>query len=222
MAKELYVGHLPYEATNEDLRRLFSVAGTVTSVHIITDPVSGKSKGCGYVRMSSEEELQEAIDCLDGALVEGLQITVSIARPQKPQAAGGRPGPARRSPAPKAGSPQRRQCRAAQNCVETAKPAQPATTARPATSRAAVRPASANGWTVIAGAPPLHRSVISSRPCPACRRVNRPVHAVRTPIASNAASCLGTQNAPPVCTSRSPAARCAAQQRQRPWPGWPG
>lgn len=85
MAKELYVGHLPYSATAEDLRKLFSVAGTVTSVHIITDPASGKSKGCGYVRMSSEAELQEAIECLDGALMENLIISVSIARPQKPQ-----------------------------------------------------------------------------------------------------------------------------------------
>ena len=85
MAKELYVGHLPYETTVDDLRRLFSVAGTVTSVHIITDPVSGKSKGCGYVRMAEEEQLKEAIDCLDGALVENMTITVSIANPQKAQ-----------------------------------------------------------------------------------------------------------------------------------------
>lgn len=90
MAKELYVGHLPYEATQDDLRRLFSVAGTVTSVHIITDPETGKSKGCGYVRMENEEQLQEAIDCLDGALMENRQITVSIANPQKPPAK--RPG----------------------------------------------------------------------------------------------------------------------------------
>lgn len=101
MAKELYVGHLPYEATNDDLRKMFSVAGTVTSVHIITDPVSGKSKGCGYVRMSSEEELQEAINCLDGALMDNLTITVSIARPQKPQPAGRKPGGPRRTDAPR-------------------------------------------------------------------------------------------------------------------------
>ena len=87
MAKELYVGHLPYEATNDDLRRMFTVAGEVTSVHIITDPVTGKSKGCGYVRMASEEQLQEAIDCLDGALMENRIITVCIATPQKPQKA---------------------------------------------------------------------------------------------------------------------------------------
>ena len=45
MAKELYVGHLPYEITNDELKTLFAVAGTVTSVHVITDPVTGKSKG---------------------------------------------------------------------------------------------------------------------------------------------------------------------------------
>jgi RNA recognition motif-containing protein len=137
MAKELYVGHLPYEATNDDLRRLFSVAGTVTSVHIITDPVSGKSKGCGYVRMSSEEELQEAITCLDGALMEGLQITVSIARPQKPQAAGNKPGaPRRKAIAPKTGNPRSADSTAPRKpASRPAKPAAPATKARPTTSR---------------------------------------------------------------------------------------
>ena len=88
MAKELYIGQMSYEATEDDLRRTFSVAGTVTSVHIITDPVTGKSKGCGYVRMSSDAELQEAIDCLDGALLIDRVISVSIARPQKPKPAG--------------------------------------------------------------------------------------------------------------------------------------
>ena len=83
MSKELYVGHISYETTEEDLRRLFAVAGTVTSVHIITDPQSGKSKGCAYVRMSTVEDIQEAINSLDGALVEGRLITVSVARPQK-------------------------------------------------------------------------------------------------------------------------------------------
>ncbi|HKZ15971.1 MAG TPA: RNA-binding protein [Geobacteraceae bacterium] len=94
MGRELYVGHLSYEATEDDLRRTFAVAGTVTSVHIITDPESGKSKGCAYVRMSSAEEAKEAIDCLDGALLGSLVISVSEARPQKKQAgpSGGRKG----------------------------------------------------------------------------------------------------------------------------------
>ncbi|BBA69848.1 RNA recognition motif domain-containing protein [Geobacter sulfurreducens] len=107
MAKELYVGHMSYEATEDDLRRLFSVAGTVTSVHIITDPESGRSKGCGYVRMLTEEEAKEAIETLDGALLRNRVITVSVARPQKQatrpaprrgkSGPGGRPGKKRPS-----------------------------------------------------------------------------------------------------------------------------
>jgi len=87
MAKELYVGNLSYDATEDDLRRMFAVAGTVTSVHIITDPATGASKGCAYVRMATDEDLKEAVDSLDGALMGDRLMTVSIARPQKPRVA---------------------------------------------------------------------------------------------------------------------------------------
>ncbi len=90
MRRELYVGSLPYETTEDDLRRLFSVAGNVQSVHLITDPVSGSSKGCGYVKMTTVSEALEAINCLDGALLDGRIIAVSIAREQKPQPKGER------------------------------------------------------------------------------------------------------------------------------------
>jgi RNA recognition motif-containing protein len=85
MSRELYVGSLSYKATEDDLRRTFAVAGTVQSVHLITDPVTGASKGCGYVKMTTEAEAKEAIACLDGALLIDRVIEVSIARPQKPQ-----------------------------------------------------------------------------------------------------------------------------------------
>jgi len=85
MRRELYVGNLPFETTEDDLRRLFSVSGNVQSVHIITDKESGKSKGCGYVKMTNEAEAKDALDSLDGALLEGRLITVSEAREQKPQ-----------------------------------------------------------------------------------------------------------------------------------------
>lgn len=84
MSRELYVGSLPFETTEEDLRRIFSVAGTVQSVHIITDRDSGNSKGCGYVKMTTESEAKEAINSLDGATIGHRIITVSIAREQKP------------------------------------------------------------------------------------------------------------------------------------------
>lgn len=91
MRRELYVGNLPFEATEDDLRRLFTVAGTVQSVHIITDRDSGKSKGCGYVKMTTEDEARDAIRSLDGALLQSRIIAVSEAREQKPVKGGARP-----------------------------------------------------------------------------------------------------------------------------------
>ncbi len=88
MSKELYVGNLPPEYGEEELRRLFRVAGTVSYIHLVTDPRSGESKGCGYVKMSSEAEAKAAIECLDGARVENHNLKVSIARPQKPKGPG--------------------------------------------------------------------------------------------------------------------------------------
>lgn len=84
MNRELYVGSIPFESTEEDLVRLFSVSGRVQSVHIITDKISGKSKGCGYVKMSTIEEAKDAINSLDGALLDNRKITVAEAREQKP------------------------------------------------------------------------------------------------------------------------------------------
>ena len=88
MGKELYVRHISEKATENDLRRLFAVAGTVTSVHLISDPQSGQFKGCGYVRMATDAEAREAIDTLDGALLIDRVVMVGEARPQKPK---GRP-----------------------------------------------------------------------------------------------------------------------------------
>ncbi len=102
MGKELYVGHISEKATENDLLKLFSVAGTVTSVHLITDPQTGEFKGCGYVRMATDAEAKEAIDTLDGALLIDRIVLVSEARPQKPKgrpfgAGRGKPGPANRA-----------------------------------------------------------------------------------------------------------------------------
>ena len=67
---------------------MFAVTGTVTSLHLITDPETGEFKRCGYVRMSTDAEVADAIETLDGALLIDQIITVSLARPQKPK---GRP-----------------------------------------------------------------------------------------------------------------------------------
>ena len=85
MSKELYVGSISTSATEEDLRKLFSVIGTVTSVHLITDKETGEFKRCGYVRMATEDEAKEAVTDLDGALLIDTVITVSKARPQVQQ-----------------------------------------------------------------------------------------------------------------------------------------
>jgi RNA recognition motif-containing protein len=99
MSKDLYVTHLPPEYGEAELRRLFSVAGTVSYIHLVTDPKTGQSKGCAYVKMSSEREAKEGIDCLDGARIESHTLAVKIALPQKPKA----PGTGRRPFKPRGG-----------------------------------------------------------------------------------------------------------------------
>lgn len=84
MAKELYVGHISENANEEDVRKLFSVMGTVTSVHLIFDPETKEFKRCGYVRMAADVDFESVVETLDGALLVDRVITVSIARPQIP------------------------------------------------------------------------------------------------------------------------------------------
>jgi RNA recognition motif-containing protein len=90
MGRELFVRHISDKAAEDDLRKLFAVAGTVTSVHLITDPVTGEFKGCAFVKMATDSEAREAITTLDGALLINRVIEVSEARPQKQQ--GGKSG----------------------------------------------------------------------------------------------------------------------------------
>lgn len=90
MAK-LYVGGLPYATTEDALRELFSAAGTVSSSSIITDKMSGRSRGFGFVEMSSDAEAQAAIEMFNGKEYEGRTLTVNEARPQgdRPRNGGG-------------------------------------------------------------------------------------------------------------------------------------
>lgn len=81
MAKRLYVGGLSYSTTQDSLRDGFSQAGTVTSATVIMDKMTGRSKGFGFVEMSTDEEAQAAITMFDGKDFEGRRIRVNEARP---------------------------------------------------------------------------------------------------------------------------------------------
>lgn len=81
MTKKLYVGGLSYNTTQEGLQEAFAQIGKVESAIIITDKMSGRSKGFGFVEMSTDEEAQSAIDNLNGKELDGRTITVSEARP---------------------------------------------------------------------------------------------------------------------------------------------
>ncbi len=79
---KLYVGGIPYRTTEDEMRTAFEEAGTVASVSIITDRMTGRSRGFGFVEMASEAEAQAAIDRWDGKDFDGRMLSVSMARPQ--------------------------------------------------------------------------------------------------------------------------------------------
>jgi RNA recognition motif-containing protein len=83
MDTKLYIGNLPYETTEDDLRSLFSNAGTVNSVALIKDRDTGHSKGFAFVEMSSQSEAEQAVKNLDGKTVGNREIKVNKARPPK-------------------------------------------------------------------------------------------------------------------------------------------
>jgi RNA recognition motif-containing protein len=85
MGKKLYVGNLPFSATDAALTDAFAAFGQVASVKIITDRDSGRSKGFGFVEMSTDEEAAQAIAKLDGTPWEGRNLTVNEAKPMEPR-----------------------------------------------------------------------------------------------------------------------------------------
>lgn len=89
MEAKLYVGNLPYSTVDADLENLFSQAGTVKSAQVIKDRVSGRSKGFGFVEMSSPDEAQSAINKFNGQDFNGRALTVNLARPREERSGGG-------------------------------------------------------------------------------------------------------------------------------------
>lgn len=85
MATKLFVGGLPFAVDNDQLSAMFADAGTVVSAQVIVDRETNRSKGFGFVEMSSEEEAKKAVEELNGKDVDGRSITVNEARPQAPR-----------------------------------------------------------------------------------------------------------------------------------------
>jgi len=100
MAKKIYVGNLPYSADEESLRELFAKSGEVLSVKIITDVATGRSRGFGFVEMSSDEDAAKAIASLNGTSFMDRTLVVNEARPQAEKR---RPGGGRQQRGPSGG-----------------------------------------------------------------------------------------------------------------------
>ncbi len=83
MEAKLYVGNLSYETTEQSLRELFMQAGSVTSVALIKEPGTQRSKGFAFVEMGSPSEVQKAISMFNGYTLDERQLTVNVARPRE-------------------------------------------------------------------------------------------------------------------------------------------
>jgi cold-inducible RNA-binding protein len=89
MGKKLYIGNLPYSATDQLLSDTFSQVGKVESAKVVIERDTGRSKGFGFVEMSSDAEAVAAIEQFNGTNYEGRNIKVSEAKPMEPRAPGG-------------------------------------------------------------------------------------------------------------------------------------
>lgn len=89
MGRKLYVGNLPYSATEQSLRDAFAPSGTVDSVSVITDRDTGQSKGFAFIEMSTDQEAQAATQAMNGKMLDGRQIKVNEAKPKESRSGGG-------------------------------------------------------------------------------------------------------------------------------------
>ncbi len=89
MGKKLYVGNLSYSVNDDSLQQYFSEFGTIASAKVLMDRDSGRSKGFGFVEMSSDAEAQAAIGGMNGKVIDGRGMVVNEARPMEPRTGGG-------------------------------------------------------------------------------------------------------------------------------------
>jgi cold-inducible RNA-binding protein len=89
MSTKLYIGNLSYNATEDQLRTLFSQVGEVNDVAVIMDRDTGRSRGFGFVEMSNDQAAQEAITRFNGYMLDGRELTVNVARAREERSGGG-------------------------------------------------------------------------------------------------------------------------------------
>ncbi len=89
MNTKLFVGNLSFNTTENDLQDAFAAHGTVTEANLMVDRATGRPRGFGFITMSSPEEAQKAIDALNGATLDGRNLTVNEARPREERTGGG-------------------------------------------------------------------------------------------------------------------------------------
>ncbi len=89
MITKLFVGNLSFNTTENDLQDAFAAHGVVTEANLMTDRVTGRPRGFAFVTMNSPEEAQKAMDAMNGATLDGRNLTVNEARPKEERAGGG-------------------------------------------------------------------------------------------------------------------------------------
>jgi cold-inducible RNA-binding protein len=92
MSTKLFVGNLSFNTTENDLQDAFAAHGTVVEANLMMDRMSGRSRGFGFITMSTPEEAQKAIEALNGSQIDGRAVTVNIAKPREERPAGGSRG----------------------------------------------------------------------------------------------------------------------------------
>src|SRR5688572_25639134 len=89
MNTKLFVGNISFNTTENDLQDAFSAHGTVTEANLMMDRMSGRPRGFGFVTMSTPEEAEKAIQAMNGASIDGRNLTVNLARPREERSGGG-------------------------------------------------------------------------------------------------------------------------------------
>jgi cold-inducible RNA-binding protein len=92
MNNKLFVGNLSFNTTENDLQDAFAAHGTVVEANLMTDRMTGRARGFGFVTMSTEEEAKKAVEALNGSSLDGRNLTVNVARPREERAGGGSRG----------------------------------------------------------------------------------------------------------------------------------